>query len=211
MASSERSAIGLAQERRFSANPLHHTTKNDIVCLVKLIAGLALLCGLPLLVAAKRKATGPSLPETTDYISQILNTDGSSSGAVGQVLFLTELSNARGLGCVISYNVEKNYYAGTTRWSESYSVDLDLQSTVAGSLSVGPSAATPGSVSIRLSRPLELKIRKRGDDGIADSTTQVSQLTFTFLSLEVAQRLGNALNHAIEICGGGTKDPFKSR
>ena len=178
---------------------------------------LVFLCSYASPVAAKRKAKGPTLAETTDYIVQILNVDGHTWSPGASIPGLvtsssTTLSNARASGCLISYDVGDELSGVTEKigfWKSvtTYSVVLDLQSTVAKSVWAGN-----GGVSVRLSSPINLIKHTKDENGrTSERTEQVTELHFILQSSDSAERLGNALNYAIGLCGGGKVDPFKPR
>jgi len=200
---------------------------------------LALLCALAPSVAAKRKpktltqaqAPGPTLPETTAYIVQILNADGKATGYSGGTandsIFSSSLEtlNARSSGCQIYYEMKETsslISKGTSSFdTKTYGVALDLASVIAGSLE-GPTSIpgfpifTDMNVHIRLEHPLVVTAHRHEDLGDPpardfDEQQNMSKLTLPARDWDTGSRLANALRHAIDLCGGGKADPFRSR
>jgi len=183
---------------------------------------------------AKRKPKvpkGPTLEETSAYIIQLLSTESQRSGGIPAaaaggptITSTTTLSNVRlattlavPAGCAISYDVKDEIDMSSSQFYstdiDTYSVTLNLQSIVAGSLRI-----SSGAVALRLANPENVATVHSSNRDLKQFTTEQSTgskiltgVSFDFWSSETAERLGNALAHAIDLCGGGRVDPFKPR
>jgi hypothetical protein len=161
---------------------------------------------------------GPSLDVTMRFIQDTLSEIGTvnfvtffqktSDGSTGQTTFVYQYSNVRvdARACDLSYHV-KATRDGASGEGDSHTRLADAQDVVVEPFAQYISAGTasqghPELITTSTNPTLTvLRMRYRPKSLHFDSF-------FLFTDADLADRAAKAMSHAIELCGGGSKDPF---
>jgi hypothetical protein len=184
---------------------------------VFLLVGIALTLAAQQAVAPPPKPAdnGPSLAATMQFIQDKLSEQGKiayvlffqdiNNGSTGSITYTNEISNviADQNQCRISYH-RKATQDGNTYKDENIVFSLrDVQEIV---VKPGEQNQTewdakngqPNIISTSTSPPIAaLLVRPHAEEDF-----------FLFTDANLADRVAKALTHAVELCGGGSKDPF---
>jgi len=186
----------------------------------RILLAPSLLCGIAVTLFAQQPVAppsgsagdGPSLEVTMSFIQDKLNELGRvafaeslRAGGGGYTIHAVyEYSNviADASQCRISYH-QKRWANGMLAPEDDHSFSLrDVQEVVVRPYEQGANEdhAKSGPPWVSTVTPAVTRLEVRRPHG--------SRNDFVFADSNLADRLAKALTHAVELCGGGNKDPF---
>ncbi|MGO9304995.1 MAG: hypothetical protein ACLP3R_15090 [Candidatus Korobacteraceae bacterium] len=184
----------------------------------------SLLCGIALTLSAQQSVapppkpadSGPSLAVTMQFIQDKLNDIGkvnfvtffqnTADGSTGTNAFTNEVSNvvADQNQCRISLHWKVTKDGSVTQDMDAWFSLRDVQNIVVKPYAqyqseVNASSGNPNLICTSINPPLTALLVRR-PHGVVNM--------FPFTDADTADRVAKALTHAVELCGGGNKEPF---
>ncbi|MGB9406752.1 MAG: hypothetical protein WCA89_04400 [Terracidiphilus sp.] len=191
-------------------------TLRIIVSVLVLTAFSAAFAQQPVLPPPKPADSGPSLAVTMQFIQDKLNDIGkvnfvtffqdTTDGSTGNNAFTNEVSNvvADQNQCRISLHWKVTKDGSVTSEVSVWFSLRDVQDIVVKPYAqyqseVNASSGVPNLICTSINPPLTALLVRR-PHGVVN--------LFPFTDADLADRAAKALTHAVELCGGGNKEPF---